>query len=495
MISCETPQGRCLSGFSRADVTPPVGIYHRMWGAASHERSTGVHRPLTATAWVCRALAAAAADGAGTDGSRDEEVVTIAIDHCLLWPREMQAMLLNLSKACELPPERILVAFSHTHSAGLMGMERASLPGGDLIAPYLSNLATTLARLIAEARRNLHEVTISYAQGKCNLAAQRDLWDEASQQHVCGFNPNASADDTVLMARFTNTAGQCVANVVNYACHPTTLAWQNTLISPDYVGAMREVVEHATGAPCLFLQGASGDLGPRDGFSGDLALADRNGRQLGHAAVSAWEAMPAAGTRFVYTGPVVSGATIGTWGHQPLPADELVRQTRWQHRHLKIPLAYREGLPTVEELNSEMAHRQAALKSAREAGDAVAVRDASALVEIITRQLVRLSHRPPGATFPLEVHLLRVGDGVWVYAEAEHYQLLQRALRSRFPGVPILLTTVTNGTLPTYLPTRETYGTGIYQETIALLAAGCLERVVEAVGEALAEWFPEGEGE
>ena len=31
------------------DITPPVGIYHRMWGAATHDRATGVHKPLLAT--------------------------------------------------------------------------------------------------------------------------------------------------------------------------------------------------------------------------------------------------------------------------------------------------------------------------------------------------------------------------------------------------------------------------------------------------------------
>lgn len=42
-------QGRCVFGIARADITPPVGMYHRMWGASKHERSTGVHRPLYAT--------------------------------------------------------------------------------------------------------------------------------------------------------------------------------------------------------------------------------------------------------------------------------------------------------------------------------------------------------------------------------------------------------------------------------------------------------------
>ena len=42
----------------------------------------------------------------------------------------------------------------------------------------------------------------------------------------------------------------------------------------------------------MFLQGASGDTGPRDGFVGDTEVADRNGRQLGYAALSALESIP-----------------------------------------------------------------------------------------------------------------------------------------------------------------------------------------------------------
>src|SRR5262249_7325001 len=151
---------------------------------------------------------------------------------------------------------------------------------GDLIPPYLENLTARIAQTIQAARRSVQFATISYATGRCTLAANRDFWDEASGQYVCGFNPTGFADDTVLVARVTNGAGEALASLVNYGCHPTTLAWENTLISPDFPGTMREVIEQATGAPCVFLQGASGDLGPREGFVGDPAVADRNGRQL-----------------------------------------------------------------------------------------------------------------------------------------------------------------------------------------------------------------------
>src|SRR6266850_1110918 len=52
VMQVDTPQSRCRFALAWADITPPVGIYHRMWGAAKHERATGVHRPLRATVAV-----------------------------------------------------------------------------------------------------------------------------------------------------------------------------------------------------------------------------------------------------------------------------------------------------------------------------------------------------------------------------------------------------------------------------------------------------------
>lgn len=43
MPHIDTPQSICRAGVARRDITPPVGIYHRTWGAATHERATGVH--------------------------------------------------------------------------------------------------------------------------------------------------------------------------------------------------------------------------------------------------------------------------------------------------------------------------------------------------------------------------------------------------------------------------------------------------------------------
>jgi len=104
------------------------------------------------------------------------------------------------------------------------------------------------------------------------MVANRDYWDDANGIYACGYNPDAPADDTVLVAHITDLSGRLLGTVVNYACHPTTLAWENTLISPDYVGAMRATVEQITGATCVFTLGACGNLGPRVGFVGDTEI-------------------------------------------------------------------------------------------------------------------------------------------------------------------------------------------------------------------------------
>ena len=56
-----TPTSRCRFGIGRVDITPSVGIYHRFWGAAAHDRATGVDRPLTAAAVILQPLNAAGA--------------------------------------------------------------------------------------------------------------------------------------------------------------------------------------------------------------------------------------------------------------------------------------------------------------------------------------------------------------------------------------------------------------------------------------------------
>lgn len=474
MTSIYTPHSRCRFGLARRDITPPVGIYHRMWGAALHDRSEGVHRPLTVSAMVFEPMDEA-------NGAAESRQVIVAVDHCLLFHPQLVQITERVCGRTAILPEQLLITFSHTHAAGLMDTGRADLPGGDLIAPYLDHLANEVAQAVAEALKRVEPATLVYGIGSCSLAQNRDFWDESGNLFVCGLNPGGATDDTLLVARATGDNGRPLATIVNFACHPTSLAWENRLISPDYPGALREVVEQATGVPCVFLLGASGDLGPRNGYVGDTTVADSNGRQVGYAALAALESLPPPGTALRYLGPVISGAILGDWRNQPLTSTEQEGLSVWQLRRGTVDLPYRPELPTVEGTRAELARYARDEAAARVAGDEIKTRDAHALAERQTRWLTRLSSLPPGPNFPFPFTILRIGGAIWLGVEGEPYNLLQRTLRERFPNAPIVVMVLANGSRAWYLPTAETYGKGIYQESMANLAPGCLEKLISAL--------------
>lgn len=474
MTTCiETPQTKCRAAVARCDITPPVGIYHRMWGAATHERATGVHKPLLATLlWL-----------EPESEDRSHALLVLSLDHCILDQADIELIRGSVAAAAATRPDQVLVTLSHTHAAGLMSRSRSHLPGGELIGPYLDEVAELCGALAAEALASLKPATIVYGQGRCNLAANRDYFDEERRQFVCGFNPDGKADDTVLVAMILDEYEALIATVVNYACHPTTLAWQNTEISPDYVGSLREVIERDLPAPCLFLQGASGDLGPRVGFVGDQARANLNGIQLAYSALAALFSLPdSSDSKFVYAGPVVSGATIGTWQYQPLDQTAASRLSRWNVTRWNEPLHYRPDLPSWAEAQTELDRLRQSEADALAAGQTELAVECHARVEQATRQLWRLEALPPNG-FPLRITMARLGGALWLFVPGEHYQFLQTMLRSRFPSQLIIVTTLTDGWQPGYIPPADVYSRGIYQEKIAVVAAGSAEQVIESVAE------------
>jgi hypothetical protein len=103
------------------------------------------------------------------------------------------------------------------------------------------------------------------------------------------------------------------------------------------------------------------------------------------------------------------------------------------------------------------------------------------MAERKTRLLHRLSHLPQGETFPLQITLWRMGDAFWLGVQGEFYSVFQTELRRRFPDAPIVVATLAADWGASYLPSRETYGKGIYQESIAVVAPGGLEQVLESV--------------
>ena len=464
------PTSRLRFGHGRAEITPPVGIQNRMWGAARHDRATGVHRPLFADVMVLAPI----------DGS-EPPIARAQLDLVGLAEPVHAGLVAAIGEAVGVPADRVALTYSHTHSAGwLYVAERYTMPGGELVGPYFQGLEARVRGAARDAAAAVVDATITYGLGRCDLAANRDYPDDERGIFACGFNPDTPADDTVTVGRVQALDGRALATIVHYACHPTTLAWENSLLSPDYVGATRETVEAATGAPSVPLQGACGDLGPRRGFVGDTAVADANGRQLGYAALAALAALGPPGTDFAYDGPVVSGATLGTWSPRPFDAVRAARAARFAGGAYEVDLALKPK-PSRAELEAEIAARAEQQRAADAAGDAAAARDHGAMLERARRWLGRLEDIPDGDTLRVPFAIRRLGDALWVTCAGEPYNWLAGELRRRFPDDLVMVSPLAGVLHVAYLLPRDRYGVGLYQEEPSILAPGCLEALADAI--------------
>ncbi|HXF63793.1 MAG TPA: hypothetical protein VNK95_19375 [Caldilineaceae bacterium] len=473
------PTSHLRLGHARADITPPTGIYHPMWGAARHHRATGIHRPLAADILCFAPL----------EDEDGEPWVQAQFDMVGLGKEDHVRLVEAIAGGGGLSPGQVVVSYSHTHAGGLFSRERETFPGGELIAPYLDEVVEKARAAARNARAGLTEAYLTYGVGRCNLAGNRDYWDGERNLYACGYNPDAPADDTVLAARAATPNGRRLATVVNYACHPTTLAWENTLISPDYVGAMREEVERVTGAPCIFTLGACGDLGPRQGFTGDTGVADRNGRQLGYAALSALEALDPPGQDFAYRGPVVSGATLAAWGHAPQEEARAAATRTFAGGGFVVDLPQKPR-PDAAQLEQEMAAWLERQHKADADGDTLAARDYGARAERARRWLRRLRELPEGPTYPFRFTVRRLGDAFWVAVGGEPYNWLQTTLRARFPNNPVMVSVLAGEGSVAYLLPADRYGRGLYQEEPSILAPGCLEALAAALIERMEALIP-----
>lgn len=424
-----------LIGFARRDTTPPAGIYARMWGAAKHDTADGVHRPLSAAALALRS----------SPSSRPRLLVglDIALLGDLGGASDEERVLAPVRDALGLDQGELIVNCSHTHSAPWAAMSRSDMPGGHLIGPYLDQLSAAILEACEESLEQMTPATLTWATGRCDLARNRDLPDPDSEtgRIVCGFNPAAAADDTLVVGRVTAADdGRILGTIVNYACHPTTLAWDNTLISPDYIGAMRETVEqHTDGAPCLFLHGASGELGPALQYVGDPAVADRHGRRLGFSALAALEGMLPPCRALRYDRVVESGAPLAVWLPTPFePSGTLAGGA------VDVQLPIKE-MPTVGELEAELA-----------------ATDDRAIAERLFRKIQIVRNLGGGDRQAFPAWVWRVGDSLVVAQANEPYSAFQEDLRRAFPGTTVVVMN-TSGAEVGYLYPPELDGADIYQ--------------------------------
>jgi hypothetical protein len=230
----DDPEAGLQAGVSKVDVTPPIGF--AMWGyGARHDApSVGVMDPLYAKVLVLKV--------------GNESIAIVGLDIGRAPTRQSMAAIRKRVEA-ETGIKHLFIVGSHTHHGPVIELDNWPTPQSS----YVRSLEQKLANVIIEANRALRPAKLGFASKEVPLNRNRH-----------SKRPDKSVDRELLVLRVEGLDGKPIAHAVNFAAHPTRTVAKDMRFSADYPGVMAGVVEGQTNVPCLFLQGAAGDLSPNN---------------------------------------------------------------------------------------------------------------------------------------------------------------------------------------------------------------------------------------
>jgi hypothetical protein len=457
------------AGVARADITPPVGIAHANWGAQAHERAAGVDLPLWATAL-------ALGDGTTT-------TVIIDLDVGGLRAEAATNVRQAVSERTGLPTSHIRLAYTHTHSGPSTSSSGGWVSGGvELIAGFLENLTAKVAGVAWEACNHMQPARIAAGSGRSTIGVNRRFVTPQGTV-VVGHNWQGPVDHEVKVVRIDNMNEQPLAILVNYACHPIIVGPYNDLITPDYPGVVKRVVEAATGATCLFLQGSAGDIGPIEGCTSQqpLPVYRKLGKRLGTTAASiALELEPAAKQdRYVRT--LESGAPLGVFAQENMDdADVILRVV---NRTVKMPL---RDHAAFDEADAEARKQADELQRLRREGSEDEVRWAGMLAKR-SRMRAERSRAYHGKQYiELDFQGIRINDIAILGVPGEPFVEIGLAVKQASPMTHTLFSGYSN-VGGSYIPMADAYAVGGYEVDITPFTAGAAQVVIDESLALLAE--------
>lgn len=225
-------------GFSRADITPPVGT--ELGGYAGYRPCAGVHDPLYSKVVVLE-----------QDGVR---YALVALD-LVCADEALYCRMAEALSGLGIPKERLIVSAIHTHAAP-WGM----LPGeGPLASVNRSDEAK------APSFRGYMEEVIRRSADACRTAVEhlepfsvrtgRGAVPPVGSERHTGDAPGG----TLAVVQCRTDSGK-VLTLYNFPCHPTVLNGANLQVSADFVAGIEGLLETDM---AVFLNGAAGDISTR----------------------------------------------------------------------------------------------------------------------------------------------------------------------------------------------------------------------------------------
>jgi len=241
-----------LVGLGTEVITPRESI--QMAGFARSQVSTGVHDDLYARSLYLE-------DGAG----RRALLITVSLVY--LTADLVGSIRTEVGRQTGLEPESVIFSSTHTHSGPALAEDFYTTPTPGSYPSFLVSQAVASAGAAFRAK------------APARIGFGRTAVFEMGRNRRTLLYGGLHPDPEVLVMKIEDASGRLIGVAYNYGCHPSTLDWQNTLISEDWPHyANAEIAaQAATGAHGLwtaYLQGAEGDI--NCGYSSELSAVGVN---------------------------------------------------------------------------------------------------------------------------------------------------------------------------------------------------------------------------
>ena len=218
-----------LAAAGRVDVTPALGAY--LAGYGPDRQSTGVHDPLWAKALLVK--------------DDLQALVIVTLDNIGLTRPDVLALREQIRTI--VPGAYVVVSSTHTHAGpDVVGIWGPALWRSGRDPAYLEHLGASLNQLVSDLQEALVPVSLAVAA------------DDIEFEWVENRSEKGLLDQRMTMLKLTDQAGQVIATLTNFACHPTVLGPDNTKVSADYVAGFYAGMAAQLDGEHLFLQGAIG---------------------------------------------------------------------------------------------------------------------------------------------------------------------------------------------------------------------------------------------
>lgn len=404
-------------GVCQVDITPPLGIdfigYHRDTGI------NNIEEHIYGTIFVFE---------------KDEvKTVFISIDNIGMLVEDTNIIRERVASELHVPFEQITVVYTHTHS----GPETV----GDhpLIKSYKTILLNNVVQGAITANNNMRSCEVGWDVTTGDIGVNRRERTPDGKAKM-GINIEGIVDKRIGVLAMRNAESKELAGVIVFCtAHPNVLKGDSDVLSADYPGMTREILEKIVNCPVIIVQGATGNVNAKYRGSQEAL------KQMA----------------YVLSGHVLT--ILPTVTYRPIVNLRTISSTM----QMKL-----KDIPEIEEIKrmAQLAEKQWGVNTE----------------EWLTIVLEKHRRNIQQVSIDLEIQLFQINDGIFSGIPMEPFSETALEMKESVQNELAFFGGYTNGYIG-YLPTKEEYAYGGYEVELNPVVYGPVTKLLMPPEENTAE--------